>query len=201
MWPSVLYRAADVDAAARSVYPEQVPRFDATSAECIVLTYKEGLLSAVAHDLEIRVSRFEIEIDDTTHAIRASFDPTSLRVVTAMQDGAPRAGALSDGDKQKIEQNIIDDVLQVKKHREVRLSSNEVTHEGDGYRVRASLTLHGETRPVTFTAREKGDRLVAEVQVHQPDFGIKPYSAMLGTLKVKPALTVRCSVPRASVSG
>jgi len=36
---------------------------------------------------------------------------------------------------------------------------------------------------------------VAEVPIHQPDFGIKPYSAMLGALKVKPDLVVRCSVP------
>ena len=35
-----------------------MPHYDATTAECLVLTYKEGLLSAVAHDLEIRVARF-----------------------------------------------------------------------------------------------------------------------------------------------
>ena len=43
--------------------------------------------------------------------------------------------------------------------------------------------------------------MVTVVRLHQPDFGIKPYSALLGTLKIKPEVTVRCSVPRASLPG
>jgi hypothetical protein len=39
---------------------------------------------------------------------------------------------------------------------------------------------------------------VAEVKIHQPDFGIKPYTAALGALKVKPDVLVRVSVPRES---
>jgi len=51
-----------------------VPRFDETSAECLVLTYKEGLLSAMGHDLVLRVDRFLILVDDQTLAIQAGFD-------------------------------------------------------------------------------------------------------------------------------
>ena len=42
------------------------------------------------------------------------------------------------------------------------------------------------------------DDWVAELKLHQPDFGIKPYSAALGALKVKPDILVRVSVPRQS---
>ena len=45
------------------------------------------------------------------------------------------------------------------------------------------------------------DILVAEVSLHQPDFGIKPYSAMLGTLRVKPDVTVVVSLPADAVAG
>jgi hypothetical protein len=172
-----------------------VPRFDATSAECLVLTFKEGLLSAVAHDLQIRVTRFSIDIDDATRAITARFEAGSLKVRGAVHDGALHEGTLSDADKRKIEQNIADDVLAVRSHPEIRFSSSEVTPEGDGFRVRGELALHGRTRPIEVVAQKKGDRLVAEVPIHQPDFGIKPYSAMLGTLKIKPDVIVRCSVP------
>jgi hypothetical protein len=34
---------------------------------------------------------------------------------------------------------------------------------------------------------------VAEFRIDQRDFGIKPYSAMLGTLKIKPEVVVRVS--------
>ena len=93
-------------------------RYDSTSAECFVLTFKEGLLSAIAHDLQIRVGTFDLEVDDETHAITARFDAASLSVVTAMHDGAPKPGALSDADKHKIGQSIASDVLDVSSHGE-----------------------------------------------------------------------------------
>jgi hypothetical protein len=174
-----------------------VPRFDASSAECLVLTFKEGLLSAVAHDLQIRVTRFSIEVDDTSRALTARFEASSLKVLGAVHDGVLREGTLSDADKRKIEQNIADDVLAIRSHPEIRFTSSEVVPEGDGFRVRGELALHGRTRAIAFSVQKKGDRLVAEVPLHQPDFGIKPFSAMLGTLKIKPDVVVRCSVPAA----
>jgi polyisoprenoid-binding protein YceI len=176
-----------------------VPHFDATTADCLVLTYKEGLLSAVAHDLQIRVERFEVDVDDATLAVRARLDATSLKVIGAAHDGALQPGALGDADKVKIEQNIQGDVLHTREHRAIRFTSSAVTREGEGVRIEGDLTLHGKTKRVTLLARPEGDRLVAEVVLHQPDFGVKPYSAMLGTLKVKPDVTVRCSLPRAAL--
>jgi hypothetical protein len=173
-----------------------VPHHDPTSAECLVLTYKEGLLSAVAHDLSIRVTSFTVDVNEEPLAVHARFDAGSLRVVSAMYDGAPRPDALSDSDKQKIEHSIAADVLHVREHPTVTFVSSAIVPDGDGYRVTGELTLHGKARPITFVARPEADRLVAEVQLHQPDFGIKPYSAMLGTLKVKADVTVRCSFPR-----
>ncbi|APR84250.1 Hypothetical protein A7982_09599 [Minicystis rosea] len=178
-----------------AAYPKGVPRFDSSSAECLVLTFKEGLLSAVAHDLQIRVARFDIDIDDDRAGLRARFDAGSLEVVGAVVDGVVHEGTLSAADKRKIEHNIADDVLHVGKHPEIRFSSNDLAPEGDGYRIRGDLALHGHTRAIAFVARREGDRFIAEVGLHQPDFGIKPYSAMLGTLKIKPDLLVRCSVP------
>lgn len=172
-------------------------RYDSSSAECAVLTFKEGLLSAIAHDLFIHVTKFEIDVDDRTHAIDARFDPRSLRVVHAMEHGTPRPSTLSDSDKHKIEQNIVNDVLDARTHAEARFTSSEVVPEGDGFRARGTLALHGQRRPLDVAIQRKGDDLVAEVRLHQPDFGIKPYSAMLGTLKIKPDVVVRCTVPRA----
>ena len=65
-----------------------VPHFDASTAECLVLTYKEGILAAVAHDLEIRVERFDLDIDDATLAVRAGFDAGSLKVIRTIFNGA-----------------------------------------------------------------------------------------------------------------
>lgn len=178
-----------------------MPHFDASSAECLVFTYKDGLLSAVAHDLEIRVERFDVDIDDATLAVRARFDAGSLKVAGALRDGALAPDALSESDRQKIERTIADEVLHVREYPEIVFASSAVTPEGEGHRIAGTLTLHGKARPIAFVAQPEGDRMVAVVRLHQPDFGIKPYSALLGTLKIKPDVTVRCSVPRASLPG
>ena len=176
-----------------------MPHFDASTAECLVFTYKEGLLSAIAHDLEIRVGRFDLDIDEVPLAVRARFDPTSLTVVGARSHGAVQPGALGESDRHKIERTLQDEVLHVREHASIVFTSSAVTAEGEGFRVAGDLTLHGKTRPLTFVARPEGERMVVSVQLHQPEFGIKPYSAMLGALKIKPDVTLRCSVPRAAL--
>ncbi len=179
--------------------PQSAPRFHQDNADVLVFTFKEGLLSAIAHDLKIRVTRFSIHVDDETRAIHATFDPTSLRVATAMKDGGESHGTLSDSDKKKIEENIVEDVLQAKKFPEIRFVSTSVEEdeEGTGYHVRGQLLLHGKTREVTFTSTTDGEGQVAEVTIHQPDYGISPYSALLGAIKIKPELFVRVALPGA----
>lgn len=174
------------------------PRFHQDNADVLIFTFKEGLLSAVAHDLKIRVTRFSIHVDEETNAITATFDPRSLRVVTAMKAGAEAIGALSESDKKKIEEHIVDDVLSAKKHPEIRFVSTSVVEDSaTGYRIHGRLSLHGKTRELAFTTRTDGEGQVAEITLHQPDFGIQPFSAMLGTLKIKPDVTVRLALPGA----
>ena len=172
-----------------------MPRIDAGSAECLIFTYKEGLLSPIAHDLKIRVSRFTVDIDPASRAVEARFDARSLEVVCAQQDGHDRPGALSDADKRKIEATLAADVLEAARHPEVRFVSTSVEPEGEGYRVQGQLTLHGVTRPISFTTRPSASQQVAEVTLSQPDFGIKPYRAMLGALKLRADVTVRAALP------
>jgi polyisoprenoid-binding protein YceI len=180
----------------RLAYAGRMAKHDASTAECLVFTFKEGLLSKIAHDLEIQVARFSLQIDDTTSAVSAEFDARSLRVVDAVKDGRRDPHALSEADKQKIAGQIVADVLHANQHPVVRFASTSVTRlDGGGYDIAGNLTLHGVTRPISTRTRLENGRQVAEILIHQPDFGIKPFTAMLGTLKVKPGVRVRCSVP------
>jgi polyisoprenoid-binding protein YceI len=165
---------------------------DASSAECLVFTQKEGLLSKVAHDLKIRVTEFSLAWDGTT--LTARFDPCSLRVVNAMVKGRENPTALSDSDKKKIEKSIVADVLHARKHRSIGFKSSEVVSEGKGYRIKGELTLHGVTRPISAKVNPRGDRWSTQLSINQPDYGIEPFSAMLGTLKVKPKVRIHLSV-------
>ena len=171
-------------------------RFDAYNSECLIFTFKDGLLSRLAHDLKLQVARFSIEADESTHEIHATFDPSSIDVVCAQLDGRDDPSTLSQSDKSKIQDNITKDVLQVKKVPEIRFDSTGVVEREDGYAVEGTLRLHGRSKTIQTGVRAQGQRLVVEVRLHQPDFGIKPYTAALGALKVKPDVVVRVSVPR-----
>lgn len=171
-------------------------RFDASNAEVLVFSYKDGLLAKMAHDLKIRVESFSIEVDDATRAVEARFDPKSLRVVCARKDGRDDPGTLGSGDIQKIHANIEKDVLEVKKYPEITFRSRDVVETDRGYRLSGDLTLHGKTRPIVAEVLRDGESYRTEVRLQQTDFGIKPFTAALGALKVKSEVLVTVATER-----
>jgi hypothetical protein len=179
-------------------------KFDASDAECSVFTYKQGWLSALAHDLQLTVSQFEIAIEDNHQgndlsgrniSIEAAFDASSLRIICALKDGLELPGTLKPSDCTDIEKNINEVVLRSKQFQHIRFSSVEVSGDFDRLQIKGPLTLGGVTRTIVFPALRYKAGYVAEVILNQPDFGIKPFSAMLGTMKVKPKIKVRMRVP------
>ena len=159
---------------------------DASTAEVLVYTYREGLLSAVGHDLCLRVSRMSIDVgaDD---AVVAEFDAASLR-----------AHGVSPDDARKIEKNAADDVLAARRFPTNVFRSTKVTRDGEARaRIEGNLTLHGATRPLAFDAVADGTSWQSEVRLDVRDFGIKPYSALFGTLRVRADVRVVVRVPRA----
>ena len=139
------------------------------TATVIVRTYKEGVLSALAHDLTIEVRRFSIERDG--EKVSAWFDATSLKVV------GPKV--LTRANTDEIEQTIRRQVLKADRFARVAFESTDGGATG-------SLTLCGQSRRVTIN--RSGTSWNA--RLHQPDFGIKPYSAAFGTLRIKPDVEV-----------
>lgn len=169
-----------------------MPHFDAETASCAVFTYKEGLLSAVAHDLKLRVERFDVDVDPTQ--VHATFDAASLRVQCAMKDGK-EAQAMAAKDAAEIEATIAKEVLVAAQHPSVEFRSSAVRAVDDGFQIDGTLTVRGTSKSVTIPARRTGDELVATIRLNQPDFGIKPYTAMLGTLKIKPEIAIELHLP------
>lgn len=156
--------------------------FSPRNATAEVLTYKEGLLSPIAHDLRIRVQEFEIEVEDGE--VRGDFDLSSLTVVTALKDGADAPSALSKDDKDKIRRTIQHDVLHTQRYPETHFVADMNDLDENGV-VEGELELHGEERDVKARVREEEGGVRVSVDVYQPDFGIVPYTAMFGTLRVR----------------
>jgi polyisoprenoid-binding protein YceI len=161
-----------------------VPTFDAAAVDCRVSVFREGLLTSVGHDLTLQVTALSLEVRDDD-AITADFDAGSLRVTTE---------AVSASDRKKIERNA-EETLETRKYPKIEFRSVSVVRNGDRARIEGDLTLHGVTNPISVEARDDGKRWNAKIVLDQRKFSIKPFSAMLGALKVKPEVEVDISVP------
>lgn len=174
-----------------------MPNYDSKNAACVIFTFKEGLLSPVAHDLRLIVTRFSVAVDAAFSEVTATFDTGSLLVDTAMKDGVENPSALSPADKHKIVGQIRDEVLHVARFPQATFRSRSLRARADGgYDFAGELELHGVARPLQGTARLESGCHVVELGLHQPDFGIAPYKAMLGTLKIQSDVKVRLSLGR-----
>lgn len=95
---------------------------------------------------------------------------------------------------------LMQEALKAKTNPEIRYevtaaSVPKVTSEGFVVRTTGKLTIAGTTRDVSMdvTATRIGDEqysLHGSVPVRMPDYGIKPPTAMLGTIKTGPDVTV-----------
>jgi hypothetical protein len=128
------------------------------NATLLVHTERAGAAAKAGHDLTIEVTSWEAMVADGKLTLTA--DPHSLKVVS----GSGGMKALDDDDKRNIEQTIRDEIL----------PAGPITYR-DG-----QLTLNGRTRPVAAEVTDTG----GVATITQTDFGMKPYSALFGTLKV-----------------
>jgi polyisoprenoid-binding protein YceI len=154
------------------------------NATLTVKTGRRGAASRAGHDLVIEVTSWQATLDvgedpgQTTIVLTA--DAQSLRV----REGTGGIQALGDEEKESIPQTIHEDVL---KGEAIEFRSSEVRAGADGDRlsVQGELELVGSRRPIAFelTVDESGE-LTGGTTIKQTDWGIKPYSALFGTLKV-----------------
>ncbi len=159
-------------------------RLGPDNATLTVRTGTAGAAAKLGHSLEIRVTTWSAQLDlgEDPDAISLSLevDSHSLRVI----DGQGGPKALTDEDRPRIESTISDMIF---KGREITFRSSGAREDGSGgVHVHGELNLLGTTGPAEFTLRIDGDgHLSAVAEVAQTAFGIEPYSAMRGALKVK----------------
>ena len=161
-----------------------VHRLGPDNATLSVRTGRSGAAAKAGHDLVIHVTAWEASLevgeDPGQTSIELTADPTSLRV----HEGTGGVQALGDDDKANIHQTIDDEVL---KRQDIAFRSTAVQSAADGraISVEGDLTIVGNTQPVAFDLAIGDDgTLGATAVVTQTAWGMKPYSALFGALKV-----------------
>ncbi len=159
-------------------------KFGPDNASLHVETGRSGAAAKAGHDLIIDVTSWEatLEVGDNS-SLTLSADPTSLRV----REGKGGMQALKDDDKDDIHKTIDKDVL---KQKDVTFTSSSVEPAGDGLKVSGELEMAGKSKPVSFELSESGGTITGSATLDQTDWGIKPYSALFGALKVNDEVKV-----------
>ena len=143
-----------------------------------VRTSRTGAVAKAGHDLLIHVTEWSATLDTgDAPSLTLDVDATSLRV----REGTGGVKPLGEDDLAKIEQTIDDEVLL---RRDIDFRSTSVEVDGARLAVTGDLTLAGVTRPTAFDLSLAGGRVTGAAVVKQTEWGIKPYTALFGALKV-----------------
>lgn len=153
-----------------------------------VHTYREGVAQKVGHDLIIEVGEWrgtlEVSEQGEPVAIALEADSSSLKVLEGRRGVKP----LTDKDRVDIGSNIDQKILL---RRPIAFTSSAVELSQGGITVDGELTIAGAARPASFPLTLSSDgRLEATLSVTQSEWGIKPYRALMGALKVRDTVEV-----------
>jgi polyisoprenoid-binding protein YceI len=166
-------------------------RIDPSRSRFTVQAFAAGLLSAFAHSPTFAVRDYggEVRLGSTAQSLELELtvNPGSLE----LED------RVSDSDRREIETRMRDEVLETSRYREIVYRGGAVRADTTGqgrYRlvIGGDLTLHGVTRPHEIDAElivfGDGLRLGGGSTLRMSDYGIKPVTALGGTIKLKDEL-------------
>ena len=168
-------------------------RLDAAQSTFMVRTFSGGLLFFKGHDHFIKVGDFTGEAQLTPTAI----NPASLQMTIRADSLEETRDVFTPPQKQIINKEIRELVLETAKYPEIIFKSTEVTGKlAPAGRYQATiggdLTLHGLTRHIMIPADIllEGNNLRArgEFTINRGDYNVKATSALNGTIRVRDKL-------------
>jgi polyisoprenoid-binding protein YceI len=159
-------------------------RFGPENASLTVSTTRKGAASKAGHDLLLEVTSWSatLELGGAAASTELSLtaDSSSLRVL----EGTGGIQPLDDDARAGIVQTIDEEVLKGTPI-EFRSTAVELGADGAPQTVTGELELAGGRHPIGFQLETRDDgRLAARAIVKQTEWGMKPYTALFGTLKV-----------------
>jgi polyisoprenoid-binding protein YceI len=166
-----------------------------------IFTFKEGLMSAVAHDLRLQLQGFELTLDGDD--VKANFDLKSLVVEGPVQNGVLHAEQYDANKRADVTRAMHEQVLHTDRHPTARFigtatpTSGGGDEAGSGYHVAGQLELVGSKQPLSFAVRNDQGTYRAEFELTPSRWGISQYKALFGAIKLKDVFRVELSLSEA----
>lgn len=181
----------------------QVYRLDPQASSIQIYVYRAGALAAKGHNHVISAPRFQGAVflpaggsapprfDVVVDVTDLEIDPPAARRAL----GGSFGSEVDDEAREGTRRNMLDEaILDAERFPRFALRSLEVAGELPKLAVKTAITLHGVTReqwlPVDVQLQQ--DRLVAQgaLTIRQQEFGIEPFSALGGLLRVQDPLVI-----------
>jgi polyisoprenoid-binding protein YceI len=165
-------------------------RLDSSQSKFIAHALRGGLLWFKGHEHLVAAHDFFGEAQITPDKIT----PASLQLTVKADSMVETSDAFTEPQKQIINRELREIVLEPAKYPEIVFRSTEVTGKslGNGQydlKIRGDLTLHGVTRHIVIPARVtlmgNNLRAVGEFSVGRSDFKVKATSAFHGMVRVR----------------
>ena len=167
-------------------------RLDGSHGELLIRTGVAGRAAQMGHRLTIAMRSWQATTQwNSGEPVSAELtvDAGSLEVVRGEGGLTP----LSGPEKILVRSNALRS-LGARRFPRITFAAKTIEKTEEGYRLTGALTIHGKTREQTVEVRtddlDGSWWLSSETTVRQSEFGIKPYSQLLGSLKVADDVTV-----------
>lgn len=161
-------------------------RFGPQSGRLLVRTGRTGLGSRAGHDLTIEATRWDVTAYVNPEAPDRSTVTAEIEVDSfEVREGTGGVKPLTGSDRADIKRTIGEKILRTKDFGTISFRSTEVAGSPASFTVDGELTIMGQTHPVTVRGSlGEAGQVRATATMAQTRWGIKPYSAFLGALKL-----------------
>lgn len=151
----------------------------------LLKTGRTGLGRRAGHDLTIEATRWHADVAvNTTDPGQSSAAVTIEAGSLQVRDGAGGIKPLTDADRASIKTTIDEQILRTAEHPVITFTSAQVTGTPGAFQITGDLTILGQARPVIVHGSINAGRLRGRATVTQSQWGIKPYSAFAGALRL-----------------
>lgn len=161
--------------------------FGPQNGKLVVRVFREGMAKKAGHDLIIDVNSWKATATIAENPAESTFTASADVGSMTVREGVGGVKPLSEGDKNDIKKNITQKILTSP---EISFTSTSVQPNGDAATVTGDMRIMGKTNPATVKLSQEGGKVKGSLSIVQSKWGIKPFQAMMGALKVKDQVEV-----------
>jgi polyisoprenoid-binding protein YceI len=172
---------------------------DASDGELLIRTGVAGRAARMGHRLTIAMRRWQAAVG------WAGTEPVSAELTVEVDSfevlrGEGGVKGLSGPEKALVKSNALRS-LNAGRYPEIRFTADTIDKTDEGYRLTGKLHIRGKSRKhlIELRTEDLGGawQMSAESSVRQTEYGVKPYSLLMGSVRVADEISVSFSAVHA----